>query len=190
MEKERLKIVYVMVVFMSLLVFSSIGCGNESIRKGEIYKDPLDRFEVVCPTNEINIDNLGIAFSDAKNFSNYLVRAYGIPPLHPEKSLTIGNVLSDIQAMMVSPTFEIKVLRQEPTTFKGYEAMIFNFCLTYKNGSKLFYYSRLIRTENYIFWLYLSTIDSEDVVIITNENEVTKTSDIADKFFNGVNLLK
>ena len=155
--------------------------------KGEIYKDPKKRFEVVCPSNKLDTDNLGVYFEDEKNFSFYSVRVYNFPPLHPQNSLTIENVLSDLKSMMQSQA-TIEVLKEEPMTYKTYEWINFNFM--YDPENPLYYYSRLIAIGNSIIWAYFSTPSGPDAVIITNENEVTKAQDIADKFLNSLKFPK
>ena len=187
---KRVKISLAFVLFIFFVLWET-GCG-EKIRKGDVYKDPLKRFEVVSPANEMDLDNWGVAFSDSKNFFNYLIRAYDTPPLHSENQLTIANVISDLKSMMSHPEFEMKILREEPTRFKGFEAVNFDFSYTSKKeGLTRYYYSRLIRTENYVYWIYLVTlIGGEKTIIVSNENEVTSPSRVAHDFFNNINFLK
>ena len=179
------------ILLFTFLALWETGCG-EKIKKGAIYKDPLNRFEVIKPSNEMNVDRWGVSFSDPKNFFHYLVRTYDTPPLQLENQLTIANVLSDLKSMLDRPEFEIKILSEEPTTFKGLEAMTFNFSYTSRNeGWTNHYYSRLIRTENYVYWVYLMTVaGGEKTVIITNESEVINASSVANNFFNSINFLK
>ena len=180
------------VVLPMLFVFVTIffpksGFCYTSCVKGEIYKDSQKRFEVTCPSNEIDFDILGIAFKDSKNYSYYLVRALDTPPVNLKKELTIENVLSDIKSSL-SAKAEIEVLKQEKTTYDNHEAM--NFIFVLKTSDPMYYYTRLIRSDNYVFWIYMAMPSGPDSLIVTNENEAIMAPALADKFLNSLKILK
>ena len=178
-------------LFILVLAFSltRAGCCNDSCQRGDTYRDPQNRFEVVCPADDITLDDFGVTFFDAENSFNFLVRAYDTPPLHPEKPRTIGNVLSDIKSMIAQPGLEIRISREEPASFKNFKALDFDFSATSQSdGFTKFYYSRLVQADRYVFWLFFATLGGENAIVVTNENAVTAPRDIANRFFDGVKI--
>lgn len=174
------------VVFIFLIIFCfKSGFCSELCRKGDIYKDPKSRFEVICPADKMDVDNYGVYFKDEPNFSFYLVRAYDAPPLRPNATLSISNVLSDIKSMMASQS-KIDVLKEEVSTYQSHESVNFDFI--YQQEKPIYYYTRLIKTANFVLWIYLSMPSGPEAVIVTNEGEATKASDIANKFFDSLRL--
>ena len=170
-----------------MICCSAIGFCSESCRKGDIYKDTQNRFEVICPAEKMDVDSYGVYFEDEKNFSSYLIREYDAPPLRRNVALSISNVLSDIKSMMASQS-KIDVLKEEAFIYQGHEAINFDF--KYQQEPPIYYYTRLIKTDNFVLWIYLSMPSGPEAVIITNESEATIASDIANKFFESLKVLK
>jgi len=167
--------------------FVSTGICFTDCQKGKLYRDNRNIFEIVCPSNEMEFDILGIAFRDTKNYSNYLVRAFDVPLRHPQNKLTIENVLSDFKEI-ITEKCPIEVLKQEKTTYDDYDALDFYFKL--KLDNPVYYYARLIRSKNYVIFAYLSLPSGPDSLVITNENEGITTPDLANRFLNSLKILK
>jgi hypothetical protein len=119
------------IITRTVLLFLMISCstrgyGSEYCQKGDVYKDPKNRFEVICPADKMDVDRYGVYFEDEQNSSFYLVRAYDKPPLRPNVALSIGNVLGDIKSMMASQA-RIEVLKEEVSVYQGHEAIDFDY---------------------------------------------------------------
>ncbi len=152
--------------------------------EGEIYKDPKNRFQVVCPLGDsvVNKGKYGVSFIYMDGISNYGVFAYE-PESASKFEFTLENMLQGIKNMFKYQKVEIKVQREEYGEYRRYQALDFDFTIPRKgNRAGRAYVSRLVKTDNFIYWINYSNariFDDEPKI------EVRHFKD-AEEFFDGI----
>ena len=152
--------------------------------QGEVYKDPKNRFQVICPTGDsvVSKGKYGVSFVYMDGISNYGVFAYG-PEGASKYEFTLETMLQGIKNMLGSRGIEIKVAREEYGEYRGYQALDFDFTIP-KKGSRAgrAYVRRLVKTDNFIYWINYSnaSIFNDEPKI-----EVRHFKD-AEEFFDGI----
>lgn len=152
--------------------------------EGEVYKDPKNRFQVACPAGNsvVNKGKYGVSFIYMDGISNYGVFAYE-PGGSSKLEFTLENMLQGIKNMLKHQKVEIKVQREEYGEYRGYQALDFDFTIPRKgNRAGRAYVSRLVKTENFIYWINYSNTS-----IFNDEHkiEVRHFKD-AEVFFDGI----
>lgn len=154
------------------------------MEKGEVYKDPKNRFQVACPMGNsvVNKGKYGVSFVYMDGISNYGVFAYDSEGLS-KFEFTLENMLQGIKNMLKYQKVEIKVAREEYGEYRGYQALDFDFSISRKrNRAGRAYVSRLVKTNNFIYWINYSNAG------IFDDEPKLETRDFqeADQFFNGI----
>lgn len=152
--------------------------------QGAIYKDPKNRFQVACPAggSVVNKGKYGVSFIYMDGISNYGVFAYE-PEGVSEYQFTLETMLQGIKNMLRSQKVEINVEREEYDGYRGHQALDFDFMIPKKGGrAGRVYVSRIVKTENYIYWVYYSNVS-----IWGDEPKLeTRHFQEAEKFFDGI----
>lgn len=152
--------------------------------KGEVYKDSKDRFQVICPAGDsvVNKGKYGVSFIYMDGISNYGVFAYE-PEGVSKYGFTLETMLQGIKNMLQSQKVEINVEREEYGEYRGYQALNFDFAIPQKgNRAGRVYVSRLVKTDNFIYWIQYSNssiFDGDPKLEVRHFNE-------AERFFDGI----
>lgn len=154
------------------------------MEQGAIYKDPKNRFQVACPAggSVVNKGKYGVSFIYMDGISNYGVFAYE-PDGVSEYQFTLETMLQGIKNMLRSQKTDINVEREEYDEYRGYRVLNFDFTIPQKSGrAGRFYVSRLVKTDNYIYWINYSNANifgDEPRLEIRHFQE-------AERFFDGI----
>jgi hypothetical protein len=152
--------------------------------KGGVYKDPKSRFQVSCPKSDsvVSKGKYGVSFIYMEGIDNYSVFAYD-PEGITEYQFTLETILIGIKNMLRSQKIEINVEREEYGEYRGYQVLDFDFMIPKKGSqSARVYVSRLVKTENYIYWIYYSNAS----IWGNNPTLETRHFQEAERFFNGI----
>ena len=171
-------------------IFDILGLASRKLEKGQIYKDPNRRFEAACPVpnGELEKARYGVTFSFMDGCSNYMVIAYDKPLAGSNVELSIDNTLKGLKAEFKDQGIDLSIAREEAVNYRGYDALNFDFMWVSnrKDTSSRVYVSRLIETENFVYWLcYSSAFWASDEAKLEERDYKN-----AEEFFDGVKLEK
>lgn len=154
------------------------------MEQGEMYKDPKSRFQVACPADGlvVNKGKYGVSFIYMDGISNYGVFVYD-PEGVSKYQFTLETMLQGIKNMLRSQKVEINVEREEYGEYHDYRVLNFDFTIPKKgNRAGRSYVSRLVKTENYIYWINYSNAS-----IFGDEPKLeARHFQEAERFFDGI----
>ena len=143
--------------------------------EGEVYTDPEQRFQVVCPFPGAvkNIKNTGISFNNMDSvFDTVLVY---------DRSSDIDAILKDYKLKLSGQRVTMDIKEDENMSYRGYSARNFNFLLKSKEGNiEGIDVTRFVKTQDYVYWIHYSSLVAQEI----RPHDLTEAS----IFFDSVKL--